>query len=104
MQVVNSTEFKEILANTSETVVVDFYADWCGPCQMLTPVLESLSSEYEGKIKIVKVDIDASQDLAMQFGVSSIPTMIYFKGGKEVSRSTGFQSADMLKRNFDEQA
>lgn len=75
--------FKELI---SERVLVDFYADWCGPCKMLGPVLESVSNE----IKVLKVNVDANQDLAREYGVMSIPCVILFDKGKEVKRNIGF--------------
>lgn len=70
-------------------VVVDFWADWCGPCQMLGPVIEQLAQDYEGKAVIGKVNVDDEQELAMRFGVMSIPTVIFFKGGEEIERKVG---------------
>jgi thioredoxin 1 len=78
----------EVLAAT-ETVVVDFWAEWCGPCKMIGPSLEELSDEFAGKVKIVKVDIDDNPEIAAQFGVRSIPTLAIFKGGEVVDIKTG---------------
>lgn len=71
-------------------VMVDFYADWCGPCKMAAPIVEEMAEEYEGKAVIAKVDVDANNELAGRFGVMSIPTVIVFKNGEEVKRQTGF--------------
>lgn len=71
-------------------VLVDFYADWCGPCKMAAPIIEAMVDEYEGKAVITKVDVDENNELASKFGVMSIPTVIVFKHGKEVKRQTGF--------------
>jgi thioredoxin 1 len=79
--------------------LVDFYADWCGPCRMLTPVLEQLAKEMHGKIKVTKVDIDSNQQIASRFQVMSVPTMILFKDGKEVNRLIGLRDLDGVK-NF----
>jgi len=70
-------------------VLIDFYADWCGPCRMLAPVLERLAVEFAGRAKIVKVDVDAEPDLANQFQVSSIPTLAFFANGELVSKTAG---------------
>ena len=78
--------------------LVDFYADWCGPCRMLTPVLEQVSKEMAGKVKVSKVDIDNSQKIASHFQVMSVPTMILFKDGKEVNRLVGLRDADGVKK------
>lgn len=95
MQIINKSEF-EAMKNDG-LLLVDFFATWCGPCKMLAPVLESLSTTFEGKINIVKVDVDKDQDLAMQFGIMSVPTMILFKDGAPVKQIQGFQSAPQLE-------
>lgn len=92
---VNSSEFEEEIKG--ELVVVDFFADWCGPCQMLAPVLEELDKEQS--IKIVKVNVDEVPDLARQFRVMSIPTLLLFKDGKLVKKELGYMPIETL-RNF----
>ena len=81
----SSKNFKEIL-DSNEKVLVDFYADWCGPCKMMAPVVEELAEELNGVAKVGKVNVDNNQDLAMQFNVMSIPTLIIFKNGEAVKR------------------
>ena len=76
--------------NDAETVLVDFWAPWCGPCKMLGPVFEEAEKEVNGKAVLAKINVDEQQDLAVRFGVTSIPTLILFKNGKEVKRSLGF--------------
>ncbi len=88
MKIVNANEFNEVISNG--VVMVDFFATWCGPCKMLSPVLEDVASEFEGKANIVKVDIDQSADLAAQFGIMAVPTMVIFKDGKPVKQLQGF--------------
>lgn len=78
-------------------VLVDFYADWCGPCRMMTPVLEKLSKELQGTAVIAKLDIDQAQKIASQFKVTSVPTLILFKDGAEVGRLVGLRDADTVK-------
>jgi thioredoxin 1 len=78
-------------------VLVDFYADWCGPCRMLTPVLERVAKEIEGKAKIIKVDTDKAEKTASSFRITSIPTLILFKDGKEVERVVGLRDEQSLK-------
>ncbi|MEG0166026.1 thioredoxin [Anaerorhabdus sp.] len=89
MKIINKNEFDEI--TKSGTVLVDFFATWCGPCKMLAPVLEELATDFEGKAKVVKVDVDQEQELAMKFGIMSVPTMILFKNGEAVEKIQGFQ-------------
>lgn len=84
----SSKNFKEIL-DSNEKVLVDFYADWCGPCKMMAPVVEELAEELNGVAKVGKVNVDNNQDLAMQFNVMSIPTLIVFKNGEVVKRFVG---------------
>jgi thioredoxin len=83
-------EFEADVLKASEPVVVDFYADWCGPCRMMTPVVEQLAAEYAGKVTIGKLDVDANQDIAIRYGVMGIPTLGLFRDGKLVDRLVGF--------------
>ena len=78
-------------------VLVDFYADWCGPCRMMTPVLERVAKDVQGKATIAKLDIDHAQKIAGGFQVTSVPTLILFKNGKEVGRLVGLRDADAVK-------
>ena len=82
--------FEADVLKASEPVVVDFYADWCAPCRMMTPVLEQLAAGYAGKVTIGKLDVDANQDLAIRYGVMGIPTLGLFKDGKLVDRLVGY--------------
>ena len=79
------------------TVLVDFYADWCGPCKMLSPVVEALSDKLTG-CKVCKINVDDAPSIASRYGVMSIPTLIVFKQGKEAARSVGVQSADAIEK------
>jgi thioredoxin 1 len=79
------------------TILVDFYADWCGPCRMMNPVLEQLSQELKDKVTIAKLDIDHAQNVAMTYQVTSIPTLILFKAGKEVGRLVGLKDAKAIR-------
>ena len=79
------------------TTVVDFHAEWCGPCRMLAPVLEQVANEVKGKAVIAKVDIDSEQKTASQFQITSVPTLILFKDGKEVNRLIGLRNAEAVK-------
>lgn len=82
-------------------VVVDFFATWCGPCKMLAPVIETLAGEYEGKVKIGKLDVDENEEIAGRYGVMTIPTVILFKNGEIVTKTIGLQSKDALKKAID---
>ncbi len=77
--------------------LVDFYADWCGPCKMITPHLETVAKELEGKASIIKIDVEASQQVASTYQVTSIPTLILFNNGKEVDRIVGVRNAKDIK-------
>ena len=99
MKIVNKAEF-ETLKNNG-LVLVDFYADWCGPCKMLGPVLEELSEEYAGKATIVKVNVDNENELASQYGVMSIPNLFLLKNGEIVKNVVGYQPKASLKKLLD---
>lgn len=93
MEIINTANFDETIKEG--VVLVDFFANWCGPCKMLAPILEQVAEELTD-IKIVKVDVDESEELAMRFGIMSIPTMIIFKDGQPVKKAQGFQPKDTL--------
>lgn len=86
---VNKANFEAEVLQSSETVLVDFWAEWCGPCKVIAPTLEELSNELAGKVKIVKVDIDENPELAAAYGVRSIPTLAIFKSGEVVEIKAG---------------
>ena len=77
-------------------VLVDFYADWCGPCKAMAPVVEALAEEYRGKAKVGKINTDDNQDIAMEYGIMSIPTFLVFKGGKVIKKMRGMQDKRTL--------
>lgn len=94
MKIINKNEFDAVVANG--VVMVDFFATWCGPCKMLSPVLEEVASEVEGKANIVKVDIDESSELAQRYGIMAVPTMLIFKDGKIMKQLQGFMPKQQL--------
>tara|TARA_R110001592_G_scaffold10019_5_gene52289 strand:- start:2613 stop:2909 length:297 start_codon:yes stop_codon:yes gene_type:complete len=89
------SDFNEII-NSEKPTLVDFYATWCGPCQMLTPILEGVSTEVGDSAKVLKIDIEKNMETASQYGVRSVPTLILFKEGKEVWRQTGLTQKKVL--------
>ena len=95
MEVTTASFAAEVL-QSPVPVIVDFWAPWCGPCRMLAPTLDAVEAELQGKARVVKVNVDEQQGLAVQFGVQSIPTLIFFKGGQLVRRVVGAQPKDVL--------
>jgi thioredoxin len=88
--------FQQDVLQSNEPVLVDFWASWCQPCRMVAPVVEEIATENSGKLKVLKLDVDENQNTAMQYNVSSIPTLILFKGGEPVERVVGFSPKDRL--------
>ena len=96
-KIINGNEFKDEVLNGNETVLVDFFATWCGPCKMLGPVVEELSTEMAGKAKVYKVDVDKSPDIAGKYKITGVPTVMNFKNGAAVETMVGFQPKAVLK-------
>jgi thioredoxin 1 len=98
---VTDNTFDEVVLKSTIPVLVDFWATWCRPCQMVAPILEELTSEYAGKLTIAKLDVDQNQQTAQKYHVMSIPTMIIFKNGQPVTNIVGFKPKEKLKEELD---
>ncbi len=101
VQHIDENKFQDEVVKSAQPVLVDFYADWCGPCKAIAPVIEQLSKEYEGRVKFVKIDTDANQDLALKFGIMSIPTVMFFSKGKVEDTVIGAVPAAVFKSKLD---
>jgi thioredoxin 1 len=97
----DKTNFDEEVLTAETPVLVDFWAPWCGPCRMLGPIIDELADDYQGKVKIGKVNVDDNPDLAASFSISSIPTLVLFKDGKEVKKIIGVTPKPQLKTMLD---
>ena len=98
---VTDASFEADVLKSGETVLVDYWAEWCGPCKMIAPVLEEVAATYAGKIKIAKMDVDANQEIPAKFGIRGIPTLILFKDGQEVAKKVGAMSKSQLTAFLD---
>lgn len=94
---INNDNFNEEVNENKDTLIVDFWAEWCGPCKLLSPIIEELANEFEGKIYFAKVNLDNNQDLAMKFSIRSIPTLLLFKKGQLKDTKVGLLSKNDLK-------
>ena len=101
MEVTITSENFETLKNGNTPLVVDFWAEWCGPCKMISPVVSQLAEEYDGKIIVGKCNVEEAEDVAAMMGIRNIPTLIFFKNGQEVVRHVGAVNKSMFQQKFD---
>ncbi|MGI6648777.1 MAG: thioredoxin [Bacillota bacterium] len=99
---VSEQTFNQEVLEHQQPVLVDFWAAWCGPCQMIAPVVEDLAEEYKDRVKVAKVNVDQNRQMAVQLGVMSIPTLLLFKNGQEVDRLVGFMGKEQLKEKINQ--
>lgn len=99
--IITDQNFQEEVLSSQSPVLVDFWAEWCTPCRIVGPIIEELATEYSGKVKVGKMDVDANGQTAQSFGVMSIPTVMLFKNGQPVKVMVGAQSKDNYKREID---
>ena len=93
--------FQEVVIEAGKPAVIDFWAEWCGPCRMLTPIVKELSTEYEGRVVVGKVDVDSNPGISAKFGIRNIPTLLFFKGGQVVDKQVGVVSKSNLVNKID---
>ena len=101
MEVTITNENFESLKNGAQPLVVDFWATWCGPCRMVGPVISELAQEYDGRIVVGKCDVEENEDIAMEFGIRNIPTILFFKNGQVVDKIVGAQSKARIQEKFE---
>ena len=97
----NSKNFKEEVLESSLPVLIDLWAPWCMPCRMITPIVEQLAEDNQGKLKVCKLNTDENQDIAARYGIQGIPTLLFFKGGQEVDRLVGVTPKPIIQKKID---
>ena len=101
VKTVTDSNFEAEVIRSDKPVLVDVWADWCAPCRMLGPTIDALADEYAGKVTIAKLDMDENQEIAARYGVQAIPTMLIFKGGREIGRLVGLKMKPEIAANLD---
>ncbi len=99
---INDSSFEAEVKKSDKLTIVDFWAEWCGPCKMITPILEEITGEYSDKVKVTKIDVDASQQIAGSLGITSIPTLVFYKDGNVVDKLVGLQPKDKIVAKIEE--
>lgn len=99
--IITDQDFADQVLKAKVPVLVDFFAEWCGPCKMIAPIVEELAEEYDGKALVVKMNVDESMDTAQTYGIMSIPTLVFFKDGQEVDRSVGAIPKEAMAEKLD---
>jgi thioredoxin 1 len=98
---INADNFEEVVMNTDQPVMVDFWAEWCGPCRMIGPVVDKIADAYKGRAVVGKVNVDTNQEISQKFGVRSIPTIVFIKNGEVVDKSVGVAPESVLMEKLD---
>lgn len=98
---ITDANFQELILDSDKPAIVDFWAEWCGPCRMLTPIIQDLSTEYEGKAVVGKVDVDSNPGIAGKFGIRNIPTILFFKNGEVVDKQVGVVQKGVLTQKLE---
>jgi len=98
--VITDANFDEVVLKSDKPVLVDFWAEWCGPCRMVGPVVEELAKEFEGKALVGKVDVDSNPEISMKFGIRNIPALLFFKGGEIVDKQIGAVPKSVLAQKL----
>ena len=97
---IGEKEFDQVVLQSELPVLVDFWADWCGPCRMIAPIIEEIANEYNGKLIVAKVNVDENQDLAVEYGINTIPNLVVFKNGSVANQTAGVMAKDTIIQNI----